>query len=130
MCRAISAASSPDAGGRWAAASLPQPTTTAPVLDAVATTATALLLIVFSVPFESLLGLPASFSRVLGIGLLPWAAIVAYLGTRRQVSRAELEAWRDQSGGPFRIRMLPGDHFFLNATPVSALQAVAEDLGA
>jgi hypothetical protein len=40
------------------------------------------------VPFESLLGLPASLSRVIGIGLLPYAAIVAYLGTRRQVSRA------------------------------------------
>ena len=58
------------------------------VADAVATTATALLLIVFSVPFEPLLGLPASFSRVIGIGLLPYAAIVAYLGTRPQVSRA------------------------------------------
>ena len=62
------------------------------VADAVATTATALLLIAFSVPFESLLGLPASFSHAIGIGLLPYAAIVAYLGTRPQVSRTAVWA--------------------------------------
>ena len=60
--------------------------------DAAATTATALLLIVFSVPFESLLGLPPAFSRTIGYALLPYAAIVAYLGTRPQVSRGAVWA--------------------------------------
>ena len=60
--------------------------------DAAATTATALLLIVFSAPFESLLGLPPAFSRTIGYGLLPYAAIVAYLGTRPQVSRGAVWA--------------------------------------
>ena len=60
--------------------------------DAAATTATALLLIVFSAPFESLLGLPPAFSRTIGFGLLPYAGIVAYLGTRLQVSRGAVWA--------------------------------------
>ena len=60
--------------------------------DAAATTATALLLVLFSTPFESLLGLPAAFSRAIGFGLLPYAAIVAYLGTRQQVSRGAVWA--------------------------------------
>src|SRR5262245_3131490 len=60
--------------------------------DAVATTATALLLLVFSGPLETLFGLPSSFSRTIGIALLPYAAIVAYLGTRPQVSRGAVWA--------------------------------------
>ena len=60
--------------------------------DAAATAATALLLIVFSVPFEGLLGLPPAFSRAIGLGLLPYAAVVAYLGTRPQVSRTAVWA--------------------------------------
>ena len=55
--------------------------------DAGATAATALLLLVFSGPFETLLGLPAPLSRTLGLGLLPYAGLVAYLGSRPQVSR-------------------------------------------
>ena len=54
--------------------------------DAAATAATALLLIGFSAPFESLLGLPATLSRTLGLGLVPYAALVAYLGTRPRIS--------------------------------------------
>ena len=60
--------------------------------DAVATAATGLLLLVFAAPFDTLLGLPAPLSRTLGIGLLPYAALVAYLGTRPHVSRGAVWA--------------------------------------
>ena len=32
----------------------------------------------------------------------------------KEVSREQLEAWREQTVGEFALRMLPGDHFFLN----------------
>ena len=60
--------------------------------DAAATAATGLLLVVFSAPFETLLGLPATLSRTIGLGLLPYAALVAYLGTRAQIGRASVWA--------------------------------------
>ena len=60
--------------------------------DAAATGATALLLVVFSGPFETLLGLPATLSRTLGFGLLPYAGLVAYLGTRAQIGRGAVWA--------------------------------------
>ena len=53
--------------------------------DAAATAATGLLLLVFSGPFDTLLGLPAALSRTLGLGLLPYAALVALIGTRRPI---------------------------------------------
>lgn len=31
------------------------------------------------------------------------------------VPRNHLEAWRDQSDGPFRVRMFPGGHFYMNS---------------
>ena len=62
------------------------------VADAAATAATALLLVAFGAPFEALLGLPVTLSRTLGVGLLPCAAIVAYLGTRTQISRGAVWA--------------------------------------
>jgi hypothetical protein len=58
------------------------------IADAAATAATALLLLVLHQPLEPLLGLPAGFSRAIGVTLLPYAAIVFYLGTRAQISRA------------------------------------------
>jgi medium-chain acyl-[acyl-carrier-protein] hydrolase len=32
-----------------------------------------------------------------------------------QVPRDHLEAWRDQTDGPFRVRMFPGGHFYLES---------------
>jgi hypothetical protein len=72
--------------------SMPRLLRLALLADAAATAATGLLLLVFSVPFDSLLGLPSALSRTLGLGLLPYAAMVAYLGTRPQVSRGAVWA--------------------------------------
>jgi len=41
-------------------------------------------------------------------------------GTRDNVDRADLEAWRQHIDGPFSVRMFPGDHFF----PVTDLDLV------
>jgi hypothetical protein len=60
--------------------------------DALATAATGLLLLVFAAPFDTLLGLPAQLSRTLGLALLPYAGLVAYLGTRPHASRAAVWA--------------------------------------
>ena len=32
----------------------------------------------------------------------------------RRTSRAHLEAWRGETSGAFRVRVFPGDHFYLN----------------
>ena len=54
--------------------------------DAVATTATALMLIAFGSDLAAWLGIPAVFQRNLGLALLPYGAVVGYLGSRRQIS--------------------------------------------
>jgi phosphopantetheine--protein transferase-like protein len=36
--------------------------------------------------------------------------------------------WREHTRGPFRLRMLPGHHFFVNTAAPLVLQAIAEDL--
>jgi medium-chain acyl-[acyl-carrier-protein] hydrolase len=45
-----------------------------------------------------------------------------------EVSREHLEAWRGHTRGPFRLRMLPGDHFFLHASQPGLLAALAQEL--
>ena len=45
-----------------------------------------------------------------------------------RVSRDDLDAWREQTTGPFRLRMLPGNHFFLQTAQQPLLQAVAQEL--
>ncbi len=40
----------------------------------------------------------------------------------------ELAAWGDQTTGPFKLRTLPGTHFFINTARNDLLRAVAEDL--
>jgi medium-chain acyl-[acyl-carrier-protein] hydrolase len=45
-----------------------------------------------------------------------------------EVSRADLEPWRDETRGLFRLRMFPGDHFFLLSTRPLVTEAVARDL--
>lgn len=57
--------------------------------------------------------------------------LTAFGGLRdAEVSREQLEAWREQTTGEFTLRMLPGDHFFLNDPQSQALllRALAKDL--
>ena len=44
------------------------------------------------------------------------------------VSREDVSAWRERTRGPFRARMFPGGHFFLNEQRAPLVRAVAEDL--
>jgi len=39
-----------------------------------------------------------------------------------------LQSWRSYTGGSFRLRMMPGDHFFINPAPDQLLRAVRDDL--
>ena len=44
------------------------------------------------------------------------------------VTAREVESWRQQTTGDFRLRMLPGNHFFLTAERPRLYQALLEDL--
>lgn len=55
------------------------------IADAFATAATSLMMIAFGGDLAGWLGIPAAFQRYLGLGLLPYAAIVGYLGSRTHV---------------------------------------------
>jgi medium-chain acyl-[acyl-carrier-protein] hydrolase len=44
------------------------------------------------------------------------------------VAARDLDAWRELTTGPFRLRMLPGDHFFLKTARPLLLQALAQEL--
>ncbi len=46
----------------------------------------------------------------------------------QETPRDELEAWSEVTGGTFRLRMFPGDHFYLNEHRSRLIQAVVEDL--
>ena len=45
-----------------------------------------------------------------------------------EITREDVEAWRLQTRGRFRMRMLPGDHFFITGSKDLVLEAVARDL--
>ncbi len=45
-----------------------------------------------------------------------------------EVSREEAEAWGQQTTADFRLRMFPGNHFFLAAERLRLQQAIVEDL--
>jgi medium-chain acyl-[acyl-carrier-protein] hydrolase len=45
-----------------------------------------------------------------------------------EVSQEEVEAWRQQTTRDFRVRMFPGNHFFLAAERKRLHQALVEDL--
>ena len=48
--------------------------------------------------------------------------LTAFGGLRdSEVSREQLDAWREQTTGEFALRMLPGDHFFLNDAQAQTL---------
>lgn len=44
------------------------------------------------------------------------------------VNRTHLEAWREQTSAPFSLRMLPGDHFFLQSSKDLLLWSLSRDL--
>jgi surfactin synthase thioesterase subunit len=46
----------------------------------------------------------------------------------RDVPRENLEAWREQTTSAFNLRMLPGDHFFLNTEQAQILRLVSQEL--
>ena len=45
-----------------------------------------------------------------------------------EITREDVEAWRQHTRGRFKIRMLLGDHFFIHGTKDLILEAVARDL--
>jgi medium-chain acyl-[acyl-carrier-protein] hydrolase len=45
-----------------------------------------------------------------------------------EASYDSMLAWREQARGSFRIRLLPGDHFFLRAYQPLLLQALSQDI--
>ncbi|MER7756988.1 alpha/beta fold hydrolase [Kitasatospora sp. NPDC097643] len=45
-----------------------------------------------------------------------------------RVSRSDLERWRSQAAGPFRLVMLPGSHFFLHSSPDLLLAELSREL--
>ena len=44
------------------------------------------------------------------------------------MTREDCDAWRQHSKGRFRLRMLPGDHFFLHSAKDLITEAVARDM--
>jgi medium-chain acyl-[acyl-carrier-protein] hydrolase len=64
-------------------------------------------------------------------GVPPDCPLTVFGGLRdAEVSREQLEAWREQTAGEFTLRMLPGDHFFLNEpqSQLLLLGALAKEL--
>lgn len=45
-----------------------------------------------------------------------------------EATNETLAAWRDQTRGNFKLRMFPGDHFFVQSERVSVLQVLSEEL--
>lgn len=55
--------------------------------------------------------------------------ITAFGGIQDEdVSRAQLEGWRDYTTSHFAVRMFPGNHFFLHTAAPVLLRMVAQDL--
>lgn len=45
-----------------------------------------------------------------------------------EVTQDDIEAWSCHTVGPFRVHMLPGDHFFVNSSRLSLLRLVTQQL--
>jgi medium-chain acyl-[acyl-carrier-protein] hydrolase len=45
-----------------------------------------------------------------------------------RISQLHVASWREHTSGPFRLRMLPGDHFFVHSARTMVVQAVLQDL--
>jgi surfactin synthase thioesterase subunit len=57
--------------------------------------------------------------------------IVAFGGRHDpDVTHADLEAWREQTTAQFELHVLPGDHFFINASRPELLRLISERLSA
>jgi medium-chain acyl-[acyl-carrier-protein] hydrolase len=54
--------------------------------------------------------------------------VCALGGLDEEVDRRDLGAWRELTTGPFRLRMLPGDHFFIQTARPLLLRALAREL--
>lgn len=55
--------------------------------------------------------------------------ITAFGGLQdEEVSRADLEAWREQTAADFSLHMLPGEHFFLHTAQSLLLKTLAQEL--
>jgi medium-chain acyl-[acyl-carrier-protein] hydrolase len=55
--------------------------------------------------------------------------VVAFGGTGDfEIDRGELEAWRQISNGDFRLHMIDGDHFFINAARERLIGAAVSEL--
>lgn len=55
--------------------------------------------------------------------------ITAYGGMRDgEVPPWQVEAWREQAGGPFNLKMFPGDHFFINSDRAEVLRELTREL--
>jgi hypothetical protein len=59
--------------------------------DAIASGATGVLLIAGAGFLDGLLGLPVALMREAGLLLVPYVALVAYVGTREQISRPAVQ---------------------------------------
>lgn len=46
----------------------------------------------------------------------------------KEVTRDDCAVWKEQTRGRFRLRMLPGDHFFVHSAKDMILESVARDL--
>jgi medium-chain acyl-[acyl-carrier-protein] hydrolase len=46
----------------------------------------------------------------------------------QEVTREDMVGWSEHGRGPFRLRMLPGDHFFLHSARDLVTESVARDL--
>jgi medium-chain acyl-[acyl-carrier-protein] hydrolase len=56
-------------------------------------------------------------------------AITAFGGLQdEQVSREQLEGWRDYTTSQFVVRMFPGNHFFVHSSVPVLLRMIAQDL--
>jgi medium-chain acyl-[acyl-carrier-protein] hydrolase len=55
--------------------------------------------------------------------------VVAFGGLRdSEAGRIGLNAWRDVTDGSFALRMLPGDHFFIQSAPNVFLRTLSIEL--
>jgi medium-chain acyl-[acyl-carrier-protein] hydrolase len=55
--------------------------------------------------------------------------LIAFGGLKdTEVTREDLEAWGEQTRGDFKVRMFPGDHFFLHSSPAEFFQTLSQEL--
>jgi medium-chain acyl-[acyl-carrier-protein] hydrolase len=55
--------------------------------------------------------------------------ITAYCGMEdRDAPREQMEGWREQTTASFALRMLPGDHFFINSARALLLESLSREL--